>query len=187
MQQFKKTWKAKGALINKCDAISGVIWIIKTALNKIIQGIVAAALNVFGPFWVALCESTSNLGPLGDISNDNLSWGLTALQYGLDEMYKKYRDAGKKVLAGMSNHGLDWSLCLYSISFCANTLYIPFNSFLSYSGSKIFSMCSLILRTWFLQSFFLSVSLLHTCIRFLSMFLLYFFIHHSLFSCHFPC
>jgi hypothetical protein len=68
-------------------------------------------------------------------------------------------------------------------------LYIPFNSFLSYSGSKIFSMCSLILWTWLIQSVFLSVSLLHTCIRFLSMFLflLYFFIHHSLFSCHFPC
>lgn len=146
MQQFKKTWKAKGALISKCHVISGVIWIIKTVLNKIAQAFMVIAGNAAGAFWVALCESTSSLGPL-DISNDNLSWGLTALQYELERLYKKYRDAGKKVLAGMSNHGLDWSLCLYSISFCANTLYIPFNSFLSYSGSKIFSMCSLILRT----------------------------------------
>jgi hypothetical protein len=144
MQQFKKTWKAKGALLNKCTVISGTIWIIKMVLNKIIQAILAAVLNVAGPFWVGLCESTSFLGPLGDISNDSLSYGPWAVQIALDELYKKYRDAGKKVLAGMSNHGLI-GLCLYSISFCANTLYIPFNSFLSYSGSKIFSMCSLIL------------------------------------------
>jgi len=145
MQQFKETWKAKGALISKCTVISGTIWVIKMILNKIIQAIIAAVLNVGGPFYVAWCEATT-MGIYGSVSYDTLSYGPWAVQIALDELYFKYRDAGKKVLAGMSNHGLI-GLCLYSISFCANTLYIPFNSFLSYSGSKIFSMCSLILRT----------------------------------------
>ena len=119
MQQFKEPWKAKGALISKCHVISGVIWIIKTALNKIVNAIIAAFLNVAGPFYVAWCEAMATVGPFNwDISYDTLSWGLVPVQMALDELYKKYRDAGKKVLAGMSNHGLDWSLSLFNLILC---------------------------------------------------------------------
>jgi hypothetical protein len=146
MQQFKKTWKAKGALLNKCTVISGTIWIIKTALNIIIQAILAAFFNAGGPFYVALCESGLELGPVG-ASYDSLSYVTWAIQIALDQLYIKYRDAGKKVLAGMSNHGLDWSLCL-SVSIQSHfVLTHCISSFLSYSGPKIGSMCSLILRT----------------------------------------
>ena len=67
-----------------------------------------------------------------------------------------------------------------------------FNSFLSYSdsGPKIFSMLSMVMRPLIMQLLILCVSLLFSCIRFLSiLFLLYkwAFLFTSLFSCrYFP-
>ena len=72
----------------------------------------------------------------------------------------------------MASVGLSVCLSLFNL-ILANTLYIPFNSFLSYSGPKIFSMLSMLIRPLLMQLLIFSVSLLFSCMRFLSIFLLY--------------
>ena len=91
MELFKKTWKAKGSLIHRCQVISGTIWIIKTALNMIIKAIIAAIFNVGVIGIEAFCTATIDYG----------SYGFWGAQMALEYQYIKYRDEGNKEKAGM--------------------------------------------------------------------------------------